>query len=38
MFVLFHYIAQSFAYLDASSSLSRQLRIPARRVAEDIAM
>ena len=30
------YVAQSFAYLDASSSLIRQSKIPARRAAEEI--
>ena len=34
--VLCDYVAQSFAYLDASSSLIRQSKIPARRAAEEI--
>ena len=34
--VLCDYVAQSFAYLDASSSLIRQSSIPARRAAEEI--
>ena len=34
--VLCDYVAQSFAYLDASWSLIRQSKIPARRAAEEI--